>query len=68
MYFYINIFGIAKNVDFLFFYCFVHPIFRFSFLDNFGDEVTKILRYLCLHFARQDGQDGKKGKKIAQLK
>ena len=25
-------------------------------------ENTKILRNLCLHFARQDGQDGKKGK------
>ena len=25
-------------------------------------EVTKILRNLCLHFARQDGQDGKKQK------
>ena len=42
--------------------CFVHPIFRFWFLFTFGDEVTKILRNLCLHFARQDGQDGKKQK------
>ena len=42
--------------------CFVHPIFRFWFLVTFGDEVTKILRNLCLHFARQDGQDGKKRK------
>ena len=25
-----------------------------------GDKVTKILRNLCLHFARQDVQDGKK--------
>ena len=25
-------------------------------------ENTKILRNLCLHFARQDGQDGKKMK------
>ena len=25
-------------------------------------ENTKILRNLCLHFARQDGQDGKKWK------
>ena len=38
---------------------------RFSFLV-FGHfwrqsyENTKILRNLCLHFARQDGQDGKK--------
>jgi hypothetical protein len=39
---------------------FVHPIFRFLFLVTFGDEVMKILRNLCLHFARQDGQDGKK--------
>ena len=33
-----------------------------SFLVTFGDEVTKILGNLCLHFARQDGQDGKKPK------
>ena len=31
-------------------------------------ENTKILHNLCLHFARQDGQDRKKGKKITQLK
>ena len=37
----------------LVFFCFVHAIFRFWSL---GDEVTKI----CLHFSRQDGQDGKK--------
>ena len=53
--------------------CFVHPIFVFLFLVTFGDEVTKntkILHNLCLHFARQDGQDGKKngGKKITQHK
>ena len=29
----------------------------------FGDEVTKVLRNLCLHFARQDGQDEKKKQK-----
>ena len=40
--------------------CFIHTIFRF--LVTFGDEVTKILCNLCLHFARQDGQDGKKWK------
>jgi hypothetical protein len=33
---------------------------HFSFLVTFGDKVIKILRNLCLHFARQDGQDGKK--------
>ena len=38
----------------------------FWFLVTFGDEVTKILRNLCLHFARQDGQDGKNGKKSDQ--
>ena len=32
----------------------------FWFLVTFGDEVTKILRNLCLHFARQYGQEGKK--------
>ena len=48
--------------SYVFVFCFVHPIFRFWFLVAFGDEVTKILRNLCLHFARQDGQDGKKWK------
>ena len=28
----------------------------------------KILRDLCLHFARQDGQGGKNQKKIMQVK
>ena len=48
--------------------CFIYPIFRFWFLVTFGDEVTKILRDLCLHFARQNGQDEKNGKKITQVK
>ena len=30
---------------------------------TFGNKVTKILRNLFLHFARQDGQDEKKKKK-----
>ena len=38
----------------------VHPIFRFWFLVTFGNKNSKILRNLCLHLARQDGQDGKK--------
>ena len=33
--------------------------FHFPFLVTFDDEYTKILRNLCLHFVRQDGQDGK---------
>ena len=32
------------------------------FLVTFGDKDTKILSNLCLHFARQDGQDRKKGR------
>ena len=40
--------------------CFVHTIFSFWFLVTFGNKVTKILRNLCLHFARQDGQDREK--------
>ena len=36
--------------------------FHFSFLV-FGHEYTKILHNLCIHFTRQDGQDGKKTKK-----
>ena len=39
-----------------------YPIFCFWCLVTFGNKNTKILRILCLHFARQDGQDGKKGK------
>jgi hypothetical protein len=31
-------------------------------LVTFGDKVTKILGNLCLHFARQNGYDGKKRK------
>ena len=34
--------------------------FRFRFLVTFGDKVTKVFRNLCLHFARQDGRNGKK--------
>ena len=51
-------------------FCFVHHIFRFCFLVTWkqSHEKMKILRDLCLHFARQDGQDGKTGKKIMQLK
>ena len=44
-------------------FCFVHPIFGFWFLVTFEDEVMKIFRNLCLHFARQDGQEGKKKQK-----
>ena len=36
--------------------------FHYWFLVTFGNgsyENTKILRNLCLHFARQDGQDRK---------
>ena len=46
--------------------CFVHPKFGFWFLVTFVDKVTKILHNLCLHFARQDRQDGNKRKE--QLK
>ena len=40
-------------------------MFRWShlwFVVTFGDRVTKIIRNLCFHFARQDGQDGKNRK------
>ena len=36
--------------------------FWFLVFGHFWHEVTKILRNLCLHFARQDGQDGKNRK------
>ena len=48
-----------SSISFIFLY-FVHPIFHFWFLLNFGNEVTKKWKYyiiFCLHFARQDEQD-----------
>ena len=41
--------------------------FRFSFLVTFGAEVMKILHNLCLHFARQDGQDGKQTERKSRI-
>ena len=46
---------------FLFYYYFVHLIFGHFWRRSY--ENTKILRNLCLHFARQDGQDVQDGKK-----
>ena len=37
-------------------------MFLSSHIFVFGSENTKILRNICLHFARQDGQDGKNWK------
>ena len=53
-----------KQPSFLKDICFVHPIFRFWSwkLSVGGYENAKILRNLCLHFARQDGRDRKKRK------
>ena len=49
--------------------CFVHPIFCvFGHFLQRSYENTKILRNLPLHFARQDGQDGKKWKKNHAIK
>jgi hypothetical protein len=44
------------------------PFLVFGHFWQQSDENTKILRNLCLHFTRQDGQDEKNGKKIEQLK
>ena len=44
---------------------FLSSHFSFLVFDHFWRQSyknTKILRNLCLHFARQDGQDGKKQK------
>ena len=49
-------------MSFLNIYVLFVQFFVFWFLVTFGNEVTKILHNLCLHFARQDGQDGKKRK------
>ena len=51
-----------------FYFCFIYPIFGFWFLVTFGNEVMKILHNLCLHFARQDGQNGKKRKEYHATK
>ena len=45
--------------------------FLFLFFGHFWQqsyETTKILHNLCLHFARQDGQDRKKQKEIHATK
>ena len=47
---------------------FPFPIFCSSFLVTFANEVTKILCNLCLHFARQDGQDRKRQKENHRTK
>ena len=47
----------------------VHPIFCVWSLLATKLQKYELLRNLCLHFERQDGQDGKKpGKKIMHLK
>ena len=38
------------------------PFFIFGHFWRRSYKNTKLLRNLCLHFARQDGQDGKKQK------
>ena len=42
---------------------FVHPIFCVWSLLATKLQKYEILRNLCLHFERQDGQDGKKTRK-----
>ena len=49
------------------YFCFVLSIFVFRHFWRWSYENTKILRNLCLHFPRQDGQDRKNRKKITQL-
>ena len=44
------------------------PVLGFGHFYRRSYENTKIIHNLCLHFARQDEQEGKNGKKIAQLK
>ena len=49
---------LIDNAIFFIDYCFVHPIFGFWSLLATKLQSMKILSNLCLHFARQDGQDG----------
>ena len=59
------------GMDYLFILMFRSSHFSFLVFGYFwrrSYENTKILCNLCLHFARQDGQNGKKWKKITQLK
>ena len=44
------------------------PVLGFGHFYRRSYENTKIIHNLCLHFARQDEQEGKNGKKITQLK
>ena len=46
--------------NYTFWFMFRSP--QILFLVTFSDEFTKILLNICLHFARWDGQDGKKWK------
>ena len=55
-----NLFQLRKYLNVLFILFF---IFGFWSLLATSYENTKILRNLCLHFERQDGQDGKKTRK-----
>ena len=60
----------SKHILFLtHLFCSYHfSFFVFGHCWRWSYKNTKILCNLCLHFARQDGQDGKNGKKITQLK
>jgi hypothetical protein len=44
------------------------PFLVFGHFWQLSYENTKILRNLCLHFARQDGQDGKKPERNHTIK
>ena len=55
------------NLNFFLYLCFVHPIFRLWSLLTMKLQTYKILHNLCLHSARQNGQEGKNRKKVMQL-
>ena len=57
----------SRNCDL----CFVHPIFGFSFLVTFGDQVTKIWKYYVIFvyiLQSKMGKTEKNEEKITQLK
>ena len=47
--------------------CFLCPIFHFWFSVTFGNEVTKILHNLYLHFSRQDRKKTEGKSKVTKI-
>ena len=58
----LTVLGMDFKLNFLEIYVTFIPFFVFGYFRRRSYKNTKMLCSLCLHFARQDGQDGKKWK------